>query len=81
MLATARAHGRHAHAPLVLADARRLPLPGGRAALAARQGRRLRDDDLLSPGPLGHQLRSTGWRLAGYDDGPDRFLAVAERAR
>jgi SAM-dependent methyltransferase len=29
MLATARAHGRHAHALLALADARRLPLPTG----------------------------------------------------
>src|SRR5436190_19468448 len=27
MLATARGHGRHAHALLALADARRLPLP------------------------------------------------------
>ena len=34
----------------------------------------------MARGPLGHQLRSTGWRLAAYDDGPDRFLAVAERA-
>jgi hypothetical protein len=24
-------------------------------------------------------LRRTGWGLARYDDGPDRFLAVAER--
>jgi SAM-dependent methyltransferase len=53
--------------------------PSGRAALAARHGRRPRDDDLLAPGPLGHQLRSTGWRPARYDDGPDRFLTVAER--
>jgi hypothetical protein len=52
--------------------------PSGRAALAARHGRRPRDD-LLAPGPLGHQLRSTGWRPARYDDGPDRFLTVAER--
>jgi SAM-dependent methyltransferase len=37
MLATARRHGRHRHAWLVLADARRLPLPDGRinAAFAA----------------------------------------------
>ncbi|MET0490635.1 MAG: methyltransferase domain-containing protein [Acidimicrobiales bacterium] len=120
MLATARRHGRHAHALLVLADARRLPLPAGsvdggfaagllphlpdpgqglaelarvialggrlvlfhpsgRAALAARHGRRLREDDLLAPDPLRHRLQRTGWWLARYDDGPDRFLAVAER--
>jgi SAM-dependent methyltransferase len=101
MLATARGYGRNAHALLVMADARRLPLPAasvdgafaagllphlpdpglgltelarvtvpdgrlvlfhpsGRAALAARHGRRLRQDDLLAlrsappaPGPHG----------------------------
>ena len=35
--------------------------------------------DLLAPGPLRHQLQRAGWRPARYDDGPDRFLAVAER--
>ena len=120
MLATARRHGRHAHALLVLADARRLPLPAGsvdggfaagllphlpdpglglaelarvialggrlvlfhpsgRAALAARHGRRLREDDLLARDPLRHRLQRTGWWLARYDDRPGRFLAVAER--
>jgi len=54
--------------------------PSGRAALAARHGRRPRDDDLLAPGPVRHQLQAAGWRPARYDDGPDRFLAVAERA-
>jgi len=117
MLATARRHGRQADALLVLADARRLPLPAGsvdgafaagllphlpdpglglaelarvialggrlvlfhpsgRAALAARHGRRLREDDLLAPDPLRDRLQRTGWWLARYDDGPDRFLAV-----
>ena len=54
--------------------------PSGLAALAARHGRRLRHDDLLAPGPLDQLLRRTGWSLDGYEDGPDRFLAVAERA-
>ena len=53
--------------------------PSGRAALAARHGRRLRDDDLLAPGPLDRLLQGSGWSLAGYDDGPDRFLAQADR--
>jgi hypothetical protein len=42
--------------------------PSGRAALAARHGRRPRDDDLLAPGPLRHQLQRAGWRPARYDD-------------
>jgi hypothetical protein len=53
--------------------------PSGRAALAARHGRLLREDNLLAPDPLRRLLQRTGWRLARYDDGPDRFLAVAER--
>jgi SAM-dependent methyltransferase len=120
MLATARGHGRDAHALLVMADARRLPLPAayvdgafaagllphlpdpglaladlarvvrpggrlvlfhpsGRATLAARHGRALRDDDLLAPGPLRRLLHRTGWRLDHHDDAPDRFLTTAER--
>jgi hypothetical protein len=53
--------------------------PSGRAALAARHGRVLRDDDLLAPGPLRRLLDRTGWWLDRYDDGPNRFLAIAER--
>lgn len=53
--------------------------PSGRAALAARQGRRLRDDDQLAHANLRRLLERTGWRLDRYDDAPDRFLAIAER--
>jgi hypothetical protein len=51
----------------------------GHAALALADGRRLREDDLLAPDPLRRLLQRTGWWLARHDDGPDRFLAVAER--
>jgi SAM-dependent methyltransferase len=54
--------------------------PSGRAALAARQGRRLRDDDQLAHANLRPLLERSGWRLDRYDDATDRFLAVAERA-
>jgi len=53
--------------------------PSGRAALAARQGRRLRDDDQLAHANLHRLLERTGWRLDRYDDATDRFLAIAER--
>jgi SAM-dependent methyltransferase len=120
MLATARRHGRHADAALVLADARRLPVgdgsadavfaagllphlprpaeglgelarvarPGGvlclfhpssRVALAARHGRSVRDTDLLARPTLRRLLEATGWSLENYEDGPDRFLAIAIR--
>jgi SAM-dependent methyltransferase len=55
--------------------------PSGRAALAARQGRRLRDDDQLAHANLRPLLERTGWRLDRYDDAADRFLAIAERTR
>ncbi len=53
--------------------------PTGRAALAARHGRTVRDDEPLSPGRLGQALAASGWRLARYEDEVARFLAVAER--
>jgi SAM-dependent methyltransferase len=120
MLAAARRHGRHAHALLVLADARHLPLrnggvdgafaagllphlpdpalgltelarivrtggrlcmfhPSGRAALAARHGRQVRDTDLLGRATLRRLLGRTGWLLDRYEDTPERFLATANR--
>jgi SAM-dependent methyltransferase len=53
--------------------------PSGRAALAARHGRRLRDTDPLAPGTLRRLLERAGWLLDRYEDGPDRFLATAVR--
>lgn len=55
--------------------------PSSRAALAARHGRELRDDEPLSFGPLTAAMRGTGWEPLTYDDAPNRFFALAERAR
>jgi SAM-dependent methyltransferase len=55
--------------------------PVGRAALAARQGRRLRPSDLLAEPTLRAALAATGWRPAGYEDTAERFLALASRNR
>ncbi|MGW4029622.1 class I SAM-dependent methyltransferase [Streptomyces sp. NPDC004838] len=52
--------------------------PLGRAALAARQGRRLTDDDLRAEPNLRRLLEGSGWRISSYEDG-DRFLALAVR--
>ncbi|MEV4513049.1 methyltransferase domain-containing protein [Dactylosporangium sp. NPDC049525] len=53
--------------------------PTGRAALAARHGRVLRPDEPLAEGPLTDAAARSGWRLTGYEDAPDRFLALADR--
>ncbi|WP_405774091.1 class I SAM-dependent methyltransferase [Streptomyces sp. NBC_00859] len=53
--------------------------PIGRAALAARQGRRLTDDDLRGEGRLRPLLAAAGWQLSSYADEPSRFLALAVR--
>ncbi|MFJ5551687.1 class I SAM-dependent methyltransferase [Streptomyces sp. NPDC093225] len=53
--------------------------PIGRAALAARHGRRLTPDDLRAEGNLGPLLAGAGWRLESYADEEDRFLALAVR--
>ncbi|MEV0780503.1 class I SAM-dependent methyltransferase [Streptomyces sp. NPDC050433] len=51
--------------------------PIGRAALAARQGRRITPDDLRAEGMLRPLLAGAGWRLDSYVDEDDRFLALA----
>lgn len=55
--------------------------PIGRAALAARQGRRITPDDLRAEGNLGPLLSGSGWRMTSYVDEEARFLALAERLR
>ncbi|MEU8701054.1 class I SAM-dependent methyltransferase [Streptomyces sp. NPDC048680] len=53
--------------------------PIGRAALAARHGRTLTDEDLRAEPSLGPLLARSGWRLNTYIDEGDRFLVLAER--
>ncbi|MEV2245613.1 methyltransferase domain-containing protein [Streptomyces sp. NPDC049970] len=53
--------------------------PIGRAALAARHGRALSDDDLRAEPRLASLLADSGWRLDSYTDEDDRFLALAVR--
>jgi SAM-dependent methyltransferase len=53
--------------------------PVGRAALAARRGHDLRADDIRAEANLRPVLDRTGWSLTGYDDGSDRYLALATR--
>ncbi|MFG3321509.1 class I SAM-dependent methyltransferase [Streptomyces sp. NPDC048171] len=53
--------------------------PIGRAALAARQGRRLTPDDLRAQANLRPLLAGSGWRMTSYVDEDDRFLALAVR--
>ncbi|MCW2918346.1 MAG: SAM-dependent methyltransferase [Actinomycetia bacterium] len=54
--------------------------PVGRAALAARRGHALRADDIRAEPNLRPVLERTGWSLTGYDDAPDRYLALAVRS-
>ncbi|MEU9877431.1 class I SAM-dependent methyltransferase [Streptomyces phaeochromogenes] len=53
--------------------------PIGRAALAARQGRRITPDDLRAETNLRPLLSGSGWRLTSYVDEDSRFLALAVR--
>ncbi|MFJ4468577.1 class I SAM-dependent methyltransferase [Streptomyces sp. NPDC089424] len=54
--------------------------PIGRAALAARQGRRITPEDLRAEPNLRPLLAGSGWTLTSYVDEDDRFLALAVRA-
>ncbi|MFI8966127.1 class I SAM-dependent methyltransferase [Streptomyces sp. NPDC053493] len=53
--------------------------PIGRAALAARHGRRITDDDLRAEPRLRPLLAGSGWELTAYTDEDHRFLALAVR--
>ncbi|MEV5610126.1 methyltransferase domain-containing protein [Streptomyces sp. NPDC052225] len=53
--------------------------PIGRAALAARHGRRLTPDDLRAEHNLRPLLAGAGWRVTSYVDEDERFLALARR--
>ncbi|MFE6747581.1 methyltransferase domain-containing protein [Kitasatospora purpeofusca] len=54
--------------------------PVGRAALATRHGRALTPDDLRAEPNLRPLLAAAGWRLVGFTDADDRYLALAERS-
>ncbi|MFE9705196.1 class I SAM-dependent methyltransferase [Streptomyces sp. NPDC005930] len=54
--------------------------PIGRAALAARQGRRLTPDDLRAEHNLRPLLAGSGWEVTAYIDEDARFLVRATRA-
>ncbi|MFF0183366.1 class I SAM-dependent methyltransferase [Streptomyces sp. NPDC005244] len=53
--------------------------PIGRAALAARQGRRLTPEDLRAEPNLRPLLSGSGWDMTSYADEDARFLALAVR--
>jgi len=53
--------------------------PIGRAALAARQGRRITPDDLRDEANLRPLLAVSGWDMTSYVDEDARFLALAVR--
>lgn len=53
--------------------------PIGRAALAARQGRRITPEDLRAEPNLRPLLAGSGWRMTSYVDEDSRFLALAVR--
>ncbi|MET9823938.1 class I SAM-dependent methyltransferase [Streptomyces sp. NPDC006349] len=54
--------------------------PIGRAALAARQGRRITPGDLRAEPNIRPLLAGSGWDMTAYIDEDARFLALAVRA-
>ncbi|MCD9141228.1 class I SAM-dependent methyltransferase [Streptomyces albireticuli] len=54
--------------------------PVGRAALAARHGRRMTADDERAEENLGPLLWRGGWRMVSYADEDARFLVIADRS-
>jgi SAM-dependent methyltransferase len=55
--------------------------PVGRAQLAEKHGRELSASDPLDPTLLPTLLAAAGWSLTSLDDGRDRYLAIADRAK
>lgn len=53
--------------------------PIGRAALAARRGHELHEDDVRAKPNLPRLLTDAGWELTVYDGSEDRYLSVATR--
>jgi ubiquinone/menaquinone biosynthesis C-methylase UbiE len=53
--------------------------PIGRAALAARHGRRPDPDDTRAEPAIRALLAQTGWAVELVDDGADRYLVIATR--
>ncbi|OII67001.1 class I SAM-dependent methyltransferase [Streptomyces sp. CC77] len=53
--------------------------PIGRAALAARHGRQLTEDDLRAEPRLRPLLADSGWHMVTYEDADARFLVLADR--
>ncbi|MEU8078731.1 hypothetical protein AB0B31_25220 [Catellatospora citrea] len=47
--------------------------------MAARHGRTLAPDEPMAEGPLRQSTAAAGWRLDSYEDGPQRFYALATR--
>jgi len=52
--------------------------PVGREALARRQGRVLTPEDVRAEPNIRAALSAAGWRCESVDDGPDRYLVLAD---